>query len=128
MGSKVSTYGDIYTYGILLLEMFTEKRPTDEMFKDGLSIHDYVKNALLPKQISEVLDPLFVFGGAGGPNDIEISKEGKSRKDQRQECLVAILGVGIACSVETPKERMNITNVLKELKSVRKTLIGLSRD
>ncbi|PIA45335.1 hypothetical protein AQUCO_01700699v1, partial [Aquilegia coerulea] len=46
MGSEVSTQGDIYSYGILVLEMFTGKRPTDEMFKDGLTLHDFSEVAL----------------------------------------------------------------------------------
>ncbi|KAK3226163.1 hypothetical protein Dsin_006025 [Dipteronia sinensis] len=62
MGSQVSTYGDVYSYGILLLEMFTAKRPADEMFKDGLDLHSFVQMAL-PERTSEVLDPLFVDGG-----------------------------------------------------------------
>ncbi|KAL5703670.1 non-specific serine/threonine protein kinase [Ranunculus cassubicifolius] len=41
MGGKVSTNGDMYSYGILLLEMFTGKRPTDEKFKDGLNLYDF---------------------------------------------------------------------------------------
>ncbi|CAL2267945.1 unnamed protein product [Prunus armeniaca] len=38
MGGQVSFLGDIYSFGIPLLEMFTGKRPTDDMFRDGLSI------------------------------------------------------------------------------------------
>ena len=34
---------DVYSFGILLLEMFTEKSPTDEMFKDSLNIHNFVR-------------------------------------------------------------------------------------
>ena len=47
MGSDVSTEGDAYSFGVFLLEMFLGKRPTDEMFKDDLNLHNFVKMALL---------------------------------------------------------------------------------
>ncbi|KAG5235184.1 LRR receptor serine/threonine-protein kinase [Salix suchowensis] len=56
VGSDVSTYGDVYSFGILLLEMFTGKRPTDDMFKDGLNLHNYAEMAL-PGRVSEVVEP-----------------------------------------------------------------------
>ncbi|XP_077239809.1 receptor kinase-like protein Xa21 [Tasmannia lanceolata] len=37
--------GDVYSYGILLLELFTGKCPTDDMFKDGLSLHKFAEMA-----------------------------------------------------------------------------------
>ena len=38
---------EMCSYGILLLEMFTQKRPTNSLFGDSLTLHDYVKMALL---------------------------------------------------------------------------------
>jgi serine/threonine protein kinase len=38
-GSSVSTQGDVYSLGILLLEMFTGRSPTDEIFNDSLDLH-----------------------------------------------------------------------------------------
>jgi serine/threonine protein kinase len=43
MGGEPSALGDVYSYGIFLLETFTGKRPTDKMFKDGFNLHNFVK-------------------------------------------------------------------------------------
>ncbi|XP_054778392.1 receptor kinase-like protein Xa21 [Prosopis cineraria] len=44
-GSKgvVSIKGNMYNYGILLMEIFTRKKPTDEMFVQGLSLKDWLR-------------------------------------------------------------------------------------
>ncbi|KAK3436998.1 hypothetical protein EUGRSUZ_C01824 [Eucalyptus grandis] len=46
MGDMVSTQGDMYSYGILLLEMLTGRRPIEKTFKDHLNLHNFVKVAL----------------------------------------------------------------------------------
>ncbi|KAK2657025.1 hypothetical protein Ddye_010077 [Dipteronia dyeriana] len=128
MGSQVSTYGDVYSYGILLLETFTAKRPTDEMFKDGLDLHSFVQMAL-PERTSEVLDPLFVAGGRHKEDEDEEEK-GAVKEDIRQnqahhvhESLITILKIGVACSVKFPRDRMDISDVVKNLHMIRSTLL-----
>ena len=87
MGSQVSTNGDVYSYGILLLEIFTGKRPTSDMFTEGLDLHNFVKMAL-PDQILQVLDPLFLVGGV---QEGEETAEENIKKGQIRESLIAIL-------------------------------------
>ncbi|GAU16445.1 hypothetical protein TSUD_117940 [Trifolium subterraneum] len=55
MGSKVSTCGDMYSFGILILEMLTGRRPTDEMFQDGQNMHNFVA-ASFPDNLMQILD------------------------------------------------------------------------
>ena len=59
MGDKASIEGDVYSYGILLLEMFLGKRPTDEMFKDGLNLHNFAKIGL-SKRVVQIVDPILL--------------------------------------------------------------------
>ncbi|KAK9081947.1 hypothetical protein Syun_030929 [Stephania yunnanensis] len=56
VGVKPSTQGDMHSYGVLLLEMFTGKRPTDEEFEDGLYLHQFCKIAL-HKGVMKIIDP-----------------------------------------------------------------------
>ncbi|CAN6568954.1 unnamed protein product [Malus baccata var. baccata] len=114
MGSEVSTSGDVYSYGILLLEMLTGKRPTDDMFKDGLNLQSFVVNAV-PEHVEEICDPLL------------LQKEEKNGGDQRQkveECLISLARIGVAYSAAMPRERKDMTIVVSELCLIRDVLMG----
>ena len=56
MSGRASAEGDGHSYGILLLEMFTGRRPTSEAFRDGFTLHDYVEMSF-PERVMEVMDP-----------------------------------------------------------------------
>ncbi|KAL6126937.1 hypothetical protein ACLB2K_074982 [Fragaria x ananassa] len=113
MGSEVSTYGDVYSFGILMLEMFTGKRPTDHIFMDGLNLHKCVKMAI-EERVSEIADSLLVQEG----------NLRQSTNDALEECLSSILAIGVACSVESPTNRKIIKDAVSELKKIRATLVG----
>ncbi|XVF29366.1 hypothetical protein REPUB_Repub15cG0114900 [Reevesia pubescens] len=100
LGNEVSTQGDVYSYGILLLEIFTGKRPTDEIFKEGLNLHNFVKEAS-PGRVAEITDPR-VFPSMGD-------------NDRVVECLNSIFQFGVACSTELPTKRMNMSDVAESL-------------
>ncbi|XXG58558.1 hypothetical protein AAC387_Pa04g0843 [Persea americana] len=57
-----STYGNVYSYGILRLEMLIGKRPIDDIFKDNLSLHQYAK-MMLPERVMEIIDHHLLIGG-----------------------------------------------------------------
>ncbi|CAJ2646883.1 unnamed protein product [Trifolium pratense] len=56
MGSEVSTCGDMYSFGILVLEMLTGRRPTDETLEDGQNLHNFVWISF-PDNLIKILDP-----------------------------------------------------------------------
>ncbi|KAJ1381002.1 Serine/threonine-protein kinase, active site [Sesbania bispinosa] len=56
---EASTEGDVYSFGILLLEMFIAKKPTDEMFKEGLSLNKFI-SVMDENQVLEVADPRLI--------------------------------------------------------------------
>ncbi|XP_017984166.1 PREDICTED: probable LRR receptor-like serine/threonine-protein kinase At3g47570 [Theobroma cacao] len=123
LGSEVSTYGDVYSYGILLLEIFTGKRPTDEMFKDGLNLHNLVRTAL-PERAVEMTDPILLQERVTGEtvaNTSDCNESSQSNKILLQ-CLNSIYEVELTCSAELPTVRMNMSEVVAELCLIRNKL------
>ncbi|XP_024017377.1 probable LRR receptor-like serine/threonine-protein kinase At3g47570 [Morus notabilis] len=108
MGSKVSTQGDVYSFGILMLEIFTGKKPTDENL-EGLSLHQYVKMAL-PIRVMEIVD--------------QSLQEEASRGNRVHECLISIFMIGLKCSEELPSQRMKINDALKDLHKIKNMLFN----
>lgn len=89
LGSKMSISGDVYSYGILLLEMITRKRPTDKIFEANHNLHNFARIAL-PQRVMEIVDPVL------------LTEEEKFSK--MMECLISVIKIGLACSAESSKD------------------------
>ncbi|CAL5441275.1 unnamed protein product [Camellia sinensis] len=122
MGGDISTQGDLYSYGIILLEMFTGKRPTNDMFTDDFNLHSYAK-MVLPHRVMEIVDPQIIMEEEHGSHKTGQSSEGKVI----EECLASIFQIGVSCSAEGPRERMDIKDVLVELHRIRNVLVHVQR-
>ncbi|MED6197973.1 hypothetical protein PIB30_061812 [Stylosanthes scabra] len=117
-GYPVSAEGDIYSYGILLLEMITGKKPTDSMFSEVLCLHKFCKMAIL-EGITDIVDLrlLTVFD----EGEKRITRQ-QNMEDNILECLVSFARIGVACSQEFPIYRMSIKDVIIELRGIKQKL------
>ncbi|KAL5703316.1 hypothetical protein ACHQM5_028419 [Ranunculus cassubicifolius] len=104
MGAEVSTKWDVYSYGILILELFTGKTPTDSTFSDGLNLRSFCKENLATG-VLDIMDARLL-----GEEILE---------DKLRACLISVLEIGLACSSELPVERIEIGDVLVKMQAIR---------
>ncbi|KAK3409842.1 hypothetical protein EUGRSUZ_J01921 [Eucalyptus grandis] len=117
LGSASSLQGDVYSFGILLLEMFTGIRPTDVMFKDGWTLHEFIKTTQRGSLV-KILDPKLVsIEYPAGIDDSQISDVDMVRFEEN---IADIMRIGVSCSTKLPIERMDMMNALSELCVVKK--------
>ncbi|XP_048560012.1 receptor kinase-like protein Xa21 isoform X2 [Triticum urartu] len=116
-GNMVSTHGDIYSFGILVLETITAKRPTDSRFGQGLGLCEYVELALHNNSVMGVVDSRL-------PLDLKSDHQTVDYHSNKRnvDCLVSVLRLGISCSQESPSSRMPTRGIIKELKAIKESL------
>ncbi|KZV23815.1 receptor-like protein kinase [Dorcoceras hygrometricum] len=119
-GGPVSITGDVYSFGILLLEMFTGKKPTDEMFTDGLNLHNLAEKSLCDN-VMDIMDPRLKFSTQAA--EAEATDHHISIKvyelEQVEKLFMLIIRIGVSCSQEMPKDRMNIKDANVKLQLLR---------
>ncbi|XP_042035020.1 receptor kinase-like protein Xa21 [Salvia splendens] len=111
MEGKVSTHGDVYSFGIMLLEMFTGKKPTDDMFGGEMRLKEWVSEALQEKSVP--LAPTLL-----------------SSEDQlfcaKEQCVLSIFELAMKCLAVAPHERINMIEAATTLQRIYATTVTKS--
>ncbi|XP_019154630.1 PREDICTED: receptor kinase-like protein Xa21 [Ipomoea nil] len=107
----VSTKCDIYNYGIMLMEVFTKRKPNDEMFTGDLSLRSWVSNSL-SHTLDEILDPTLMR-----PEELKFR--------QKLQCISSILELALSCTIKSPRERMDIQVVLAKLNKIKRECLTI---
>jgi serine/threonine protein kinase len=95
---KITEKSDVYSYGVVLLEVLTGKQPIDPTIPDGLHVVDWVRQ----KRGLEVLDPTLL-----------------SRPESEIEEMIQALGIALLCVNSSPDERPTMRDIAAMLKEIK---------
>ena len=114
----ISKEGDIYSFGIVLLEMMTAKTPTDNTLKDGLDLHKYAKSGV-HDHLETIIDPRLFNNATSNGNQVEKCVE----NDKFMRCIRSLIEIGVRCSMDSPQERMKMEDVMTKLLAIRDVVL-----
>ncbi|XP_019184112.1 PREDICTED: probable LRR receptor-like serine/threonine-protein kinase At3g47570 isoform X2 [Ipomoea nil] len=132
IGAMASTFGDVYSFGILLLEMFTGRRPTDNLFSSEYnSVYEYVE-AALPQQVLKIVDPFLVASienKDGLRADERLDNDDDDDMVEIKESKIhsffrSIFIIGLTCASRSPMDRMHMNDVNRELHKIKKAFLA----
>ncbi|XP_056167617.1 putative leucine-rich repeat receptor-like serine/threonine-protein kinase At2g24130 [Syzygium oleosum] len=113
-GSNTSTTGDVYSFGILVLEMVTRRRPTDDMFAGGLNLHKWVKS--------------HYHGRAEMIIDSSLLRASRDQSPEMQKmwevAIAELIELGIFCTQDSPSRRPTMLDAAEDLDRLKRYLSG----
>ncbi|KAJ6836273.1 putative LRR receptor-like serine/threonine-protein kinase [Iris pallida] len=117
----VTIRGDVYSFGILVLELVTGKKPVDTMFNGKLNLRQWVCNAY-PTAVMEIVDSNILR------TKFTNLQQHSDRVNILHRCLSSFIEVGLHCSKDLPNERLLMKDVVPRLQEIKNGVLVNSKD
>ena len=107
----MSASGDVYSYGIMLMEILTKRRPTDEEICNGnLDLRKWITQSLSGSMMEVV--------------DANLFSEEEQITSKSEMCIASMIELALDCTKETPESRITMKDVVKRLTKINNTFLG----
>ncbi|XP_055800624.1 receptor kinase-like protein Xa21 [Solanum dulcamara] len=106
----VSASGDVYSYGIMLMEVLTKRRPTDEeICNENLDLRKWITQSFS----GTIMDVV----------DANLFSEEEQITSQSEICIASMIELGLDCTKEMPESRITMKEVVKRLSKIKNTFL-----
>ncbi|XP_017976369.1 PREDICTED: putative receptor-like protein kinase At3g47110 [Theobroma cacao] len=106
IGAGASTRGDVYSFGILILELFTRKRPTDNLFTGDMDFQKWV-SMHLPDNLLDIVDHELLQN---------------EWQPAHSDGIATVINFGLMCARKSPEERPTMREVSAMIENVKAKL------
>ncbi|KAH0643918.1 hypothetical protein KY289_034892 [Solanum tuberosum] len=104
----VSASGDVYSYDIMLMEVLTKRRPTDEeICNENLDLRKWITQSFSGTMMDVV--------------DAKLFSEEEQITSKSEICIASMIELALECTKEMPDSRITMKEVVKRLIKIKNT-------
>ncbi|CAI9761018.1 unnamed protein product [Fraxinus pennsylvanica] len=118
MGKRASPQGDVYSFGVLLLEIVAGRRPTDILIKEGSSLHEWVKSHY-PNRLESIVEGAIERCATCATIQRDNSKIWR-------DVILELIELGLICTQYNPVTRPTMLDVANEIGHLKQYLYSPS--